>query len=106
MIELKVYRHKVEKDVYLIRNWNVVGGNPDTDFYKATTDIIEAVRNTNMKQRDKFESWFKEFDGTLYVKYTLRRHMEFDGFEGDLEKEIKLYVRDFEMVILREVNGD
>ena len=45
-IKLFVYRHKENRDVYLARNWNVVGGNQNTEFYKATKSILEAVGST------------------------------------------------------------
>lgn len=35
-IELVVYRHKERKDIFLVRNWSICGGNETTDFYKAT----------------------------------------------------------------------
>ena len=37
--EIVIYRHKINKNIYLIRNWYVCGGSPDTDWFKATNDI-------------------------------------------------------------------
>lgn len=107
MLAVKVYRHKENKDVYLMRNWGYCGGDSDTEFYKATTNLIEAIQSTDAEKRIKepFEYWFDHFNGELYVKYTEKRKMQIDGFEGTLAKEIKLYVRDFEKVILQESEG-
>ena len=69
-LSLKVYRHKEEKDVFLLRNWGLC--------------------------------WMSHFNGELYVKYKKKLDVEIDGYTGTLEKEIKLYVRDFERVILTE----
>ena len=104
-ISLKLYRHKEEKDVYLTRNWGLCGGGPDTNFYEVTTDVIEAVRNTNREGRggEKFEHWMKSFDGKLYATFKKKLPVEIDGYTGTLEKEVKLYVCDFEKVVLTEV---
>ena len=105
MLSVKLYRHKDEKGVYLMRNWGYCGGNSDTEFYKATTNPIEAIQNTCAETRAKepFEHWFDRFNGELYVKYTQEKEMNFDGYTGKLTKEVKLYVRDFEKVVLQEV---
>ena len=105
MLSVKVYRHKTEKDVYLMRNWGLCGGGPDSDFYKATTNLIDAIQNTSCEVRckEEFEHWMEAFGGNLYVKHIKKREMQFDGYEGTLTKEIKLYVRDFEKVTLKEV---
>ena len=103
-ITVKVYRHKIEKEVYLTRTWGFCGGNEDTEFYKATTNLIEAIQNTAAEVRtgEEFEHWMDSFNGKLYVKYIQKKDMEFDGYSGTLKKEVKLYVRDFEKVILTE----
>lgn len=104
MLNVKLYRHKTEKDVYLMRDWAVCGGGPDTPFYKATTNPIEAILNTSYEKvyNKGFEDWFNSMGGNLYVKYTKEKEMEFDGYKGKLQKEIKLYVRDFEKIVLTE----
>lgn len=103
-LSLKVYRHKEEKEVFLLRNWGLCGGNKDSDFYRATADLIEAVKNVAAENRthEDFENWMSHFNGELYVKYKKKLDVEIDGYTGTLEKEIKLYVKDFEKVILTE----
>lgn len=103
-LTLKVYRHKEEKDVFLLRAWGVCGGDENTGFYKATTDIIEAVKNVYAENRTKesFENWMDRFNGKLHVWFTKKLEVEIDGYTGVLEKTIKLYVRDFEKVLLTE----
>lgn len=104
-LTIKVYRHKEEKNVFLIRNWGIFGGTKGTDFYKVTTDLIEAVKNVAIEKNinSNFEEWMSHFDGKLYVKFKKKINVEVDGYTGTLEKEIKLYVQDFEKVILTEV---
>lgn len=103
-LTLKVYRHKEEKDVFLLRVWGLCGGDKNTGFYMATTDIIEAVKNVYAENRTKepFESWMDRFDRKLYVWFTKKLEVEIDGYTGTLEKTVKLYVRDFEKVLLTE----
>lgn len=107
-ITLRFYRHKEEKGVYLIRNWHYGGGNADTDFYQATTDLVEAIKSVEKEKimvNDKFEKWMNHFeeDGGLYVTHVKHIQARIDGYEGTLKKEMKLYVRDFEKVVLQEV---
>lgn len=103
-LALKVYRHKEEKDVFLLRAWEVCGGDENTKFYIATTDIIEAIKNVYVENRTKetFENWMDRFNGKLHVWFTKKLEVEIDGYTGTLEKTIKLYVRDFEKVLLTE----
>lgn len=107
-IAIVFYRHKEEKGVYLKRNWGLCGGTPDSDFYKATTDIVEAIQSVKAEERtgEPFEHWMGSFGGELYVKFKKRLDVEIDGYTGTLEKEIKLYVKDFEKVVLTEANYD
>lgn len=101
-LTLKVYRHKEEKDVFLLRTWGICGGDESTEFYRATTDIIEAVKNVyaENRTRESFENWIDRFNGKLYVWFTKKLDVEIDGYTGTLEKKVKLYVRDFEKVLL------
>lgn len=103
-LTLKVYRHKEEKDVFLLRVWEIREGDENTEFYIATTDIIEAVKNVYVENRTKepFENWMNRFNGKLHVWFTKKLEVEIDGYKGVLEKTIKLYVRDFEKVFLTE----
>ena len=110
-LTLKVYRHKEEKDVFLLRTWGIGGGivctgrqDESTEFYRATTDIIEAVKNVYAENRtwESFENCMDRFNGKLYVWVTKKLDAEIDGYTGILEKKVKLYVRDFEKVLLTE----
>ena len=98
MIELSVYRHKTEKDIYLTRNWSICGGGPTTEFYYATKDINEAIKSAN---RDGFLSWTQGFRD-LTAKIILQKEMNFDGYTGKLEKKTSLPVSDFERILLVE----
>lgn len=107
-IVIVLYRHKEEKDVYLKRNWGLCGGTEDSDFYKATTDIVEAISSVKAEERtgESFEKWMDRFDGKLYVKFKKRIDVEIDGYTGTLGKEVKLYVKDFEKVVLTEAEHE
>lgn len=106
-ITLRFYRHKEEKGVYLIRNWGVCGGGADTNFYEITTDLLEAINSVEKEKimDSKFESWMNSFEseGGLYIKHVKHMQAEIEGYTGTLKKEMKLYVRDFEKVVLQEV---
>lgn len=108
-IKLFVYRHKEHKDVFLCRNWHICGGCSDTEFYKATKNINEAITNTNREEQmhEKFEKWFTSFldekgKTKLVVKIQDEKEFEFDGYKGTATKEIVLRVADFEKVELIE----
>ena len=101
-IAIKLYRHRYSKDVFLARNWNIVGGSESTNFYFATKNIILAIENAN---RADFESWMHRFPGAV-AKMTDSKEVEFDGYKGVLVKEMEFRVKDFELVELTEVSGD
>ena len=44
-IEIKLYRHKIHKDIYLIRNWSICGGTPETEWFEATKSLKKAIEN-------------------------------------------------------------
>lgn len=109
-ISLVLYRHKERKDIFLVRNWGICGGSEDTDFYKATKDISEAVRSVSLQEQmnDKFDHWFNSYlDNNRKTKLVVRvkdkKEFEFDGYKGTATKEIVLRVADFEKVELSEV---
>ena len=103
-LTLKVYRHKEEKDVFLLRVWEICEGDENTEFYIATTDIIMAIKNVYVEnsRKEPFEKWMGRFNGKLHVWFTKKLEVEIDGYTGTLEKTVKLYVRDFEKVFLTE----
>ena len=108
MIKLYVWRHKTNKDIYLVRNWGLVGGSKDSDFYKATTNIIDAIKAAN---EPDFEEWMNRFlddNGVTQLKarVTVYKELEFDGYKGTLKKEICLPVAEFEKVTLSEVASE
>ena len=107
-LSLRIYRHKEEKEVYLKRNWGICGGTQDTDFYQATTNVLEVIQSVKAEERtgECFEHWMGSFNGKLYVKFKKRLDVEIDGYTGTLEKEIKLYIKDFEKVVLTEAHHD
>lgn len=107
-LSVKLYRHKVHKDLYLIRT-NLCGGNKDSAFYGTTKDLqkaIDSILYYNAKDTtfEKWMDWFKDENGVteLKVKTVLKKEMEFDGYKGVLEKEVVLPVSEFELVELKE----
>lgn len=97
-MEIKIYRHIYHKDIYLARNWNIVGGSETTEFYYATKDIIKAIDNAN---RTEFLSWTRSFPH-LVAKIKDSKEVDIDGYKGVLIKELSFPVVEFECVTLRE----
>ena len=101
-MELKFYRHKEHKDVFLVRT-NMCGGNADTAFYNATRDVIEAitsVRNVEISNKS-FLFWASRFSDTS-VTVTLEKRVELDGYSGIIHKKVRIPVSEFELVTLVE----
>lgn len=98
MIELKLYRHREHKDIFLAKG-NYSGGNADTPFYYATKDIIQAINDANKLD---FENWMHCFEQPLKAKITVKKKFEFDGYKGTAEKELCFLVTEFELVYLVE----
>lgn len=106
-IELKIYRHKEYQDVYLLRNYALVGGNANSEWYSATRNLNEAIRNANFLYGcERFEERFRVFDEPTKVEIVDEKDFEFNGYKGKLKKEITLLVTDFEKVIIREVDAN
>lgn len=111
-IELKVYRHKVYKDIFLKRNWNVMG-SADAEWWSATKELIEALQSMKTYEIGGFvwhdvekeykKHFYENGISELKAKITLEKEMEFDGYKGKMKKELILPLNDFELVILREV---
>lgn len=101
--EITIYRHKTEKDIYLLRNWHVSGGGPDTEFYRVTDSFNEAVRESavNNERMDSYLSWLSSFP-ELKAKIIRVKAFCIDGYNGFLEKELEYYVKDFEPITLVE----
>lgn len=114
-IEIKLYRHKIYKDIYLIRNWNICGGTQDTDWFKATKSLKEAIDNLweyDSKTKEYYikdlekevkSHFFKNYKSELKARITLKKNLEFDGYKGTLTKEEIFTVNDFEPFILTEI---
>lgn len=103
--EIILYRHKTNKDFYLLINWSVFGGEADTDWFTATNDIYEAVRNAMEQQRirgDKMEEAYNKrpFPNKLLAKTKIKKDFDFDGYKGELTKELVFNVSDFEKITL------
>lgn len=103
---IKLFRHKVHKDIFLARNWSYCGGDENTEFYYATKDVFTAVKDAN---RPVFKKWFSSFldeDGKtkLKARITDRKTVDIDGYFGTVEKELVFPVVDFELVELTEVD--
>lgn len=107
-LSVKLYRHKVYKDLYLTRT-NLCDGSKESPFYETTKDLqkdIDSILYYNNKDTtfEKWMDWFKDENGVteLKVKTVLKKEMDFDGYKGVLEKEVILPVSDFELVELKE----
>lgn len=103
-MELKVYRHKRFKDIYLARNWSYCGGNSETPFYFATKEVVRAIQDAFIVG---FTSWFNSFldeDGVtkLTAKIEFEKEVEIDGYTGTLKKTEVFRVTDFECVELTD----
>ena len=113
-IEIKLYRHKTYKDIYLIRNWNIMG-SPEAEWFEATKSLKRAIENIWRYDR-KIDDYclidldkeikahfFENGKSELKAKITLKKELEFDGYKGVLTKEEIYPVDDFEPFILREL---
>ena len=100
--EIVIYRHKTNKDIYLIRNWYISGGGPDTNWFEATKDIYEALKNSKNNNNKTIEEAYnsRAFPNELKAKITVDKEFEFDGYKGILEKELVFKVSDFEKITL------
>lgn len=105
MIKLYVWRHKTNKEFYLIRNWGLCGGSKESDFYKMTTDVVEAIRNANRPNFDEWMDHFLDDNGITRLKAKMidYKEMEFNGYKGTLQKELCFPVSEFEKITLSEV---
>jgi hypothetical protein len=101
-MELRFYRHKEHKHLYLART-NAIGGSEKTEFYRAVTDVVTAILSVIQEEKkgNNFLGWLHNFPENC-VTTTLEKEMEFDGYHGTLRKEIKLPVSEFELVTLVE----
>lgn len=99
--EIIIYRHKENKKIYLLRNWSVCGGTSDTNWFYATEDIYEAIKNSKLRDttiEDAFNT--RPFPNELKAKVTIYKDYDFDGFQGKLKKELVFKVSDFEKITL------
>ena len=112
-MELKFYRHKKYKDIYLKRNFHIMG-SPEAEWWSATDKLYEALQSYRKydsklnkhididieKEYKEFKNhdWFPRYKTT----FTFEKEMEFDGYVGKLKKEEILPLSDYELVILKE----
>lgn len=106
MIELKAYRHKTMKDLFLVRT-SICGGNENTKFYEVTENVIDAIISYNRNSTDghSFMSWFRSFPNNK-VTVTLTKEMELDGYKGALKKTVEIPVSEFELITFAEVEDE
>ena len=114
-IEIKLYRHKIFKDIYLIRNWCICGGGTETEWFEATQSLKKAIENlwrydskhdnyylTNIEKEIK-SRFFENGKSELKAKIILKKEVDFDGYKGILTKEEVYPLDDFEPFILTEL---
>lgn len=89
--EIVIYRHKTNKNIYLIKNW-----------FKATNDIYEAIENSKNKDGETIEEAYntRPFPDELKAKIIVDKEFEFDGYKGILKKELVFKLSDFEKITL------
>ncbi len=58
-LKLKIYRHKIYKDIYLIRNWGVCG-TPEANWFKATKSIEEYFNNYENYNGETLDKAYEE----------------------------------------------
>ena len=100
---LKLYRHIYHKNIYLAKNWHIVGGSYTTEFYYATEDIFTALKDAN---RDGFRNFMHLADKGLTANIVLSKEIEIDGYKGVCKKEVKYPVSEFVLVELVEKGGE
>ena len=112
-MKIKLYRHKVHKNLYLKRNWHIMG-SPEAEWWSATDKLYEALQSYRKyenhevievdieKEYEKFknDSWFPQY----ITRYTFEKEMEFDGYKRNLKKEEIMPLSDYELVILEELD--
>lgn len=107
MSKVIVYRHKVEKDLYLARDWTYRCGNDKTPFYFATYDIIRAIQDANTTDTLNHRYDFCEFiHFAKEAKITKEREFDFDGYKGVLKKEFVYPISEFEKITLSDGSGN
>ena len=99
-IELKLYRHKTYKDLYLKRT-NFSGIGKHIERYEVTRDIFEAIMSCNL--HPDFMEWLSIYPHSK-VKAEFTKEIDLDGFKGRVKKEVYLSVSEFELVEFREVS--
>lgn len=112
-MKIKLYRHKAHKNIYLKRNWHIMG-SPKAEWWSATDKLYEALQSYRKyenhevievdieKEYEKFKNdpWFPQY----ITRYTFEKEMEFDGYKGNLKKEEIMPLSDYELVILEELD--
>lgn len=111
-LELKIYRHKLHKDIFLIRKWGLCG-TPSFEWFEGTKDIGKYFKEYKNCKGDTLEQEYNEkinddfyygSDGKIRVgaKIEIQKEMEFDGYKGTMKKTLELPLDEFELVILKE----
>jgi hypothetical protein len=103
-IEIRFYRHKIYKNIYLKKNNYIYGGSSNAAWFAATTDLLEALNS--FKNKDVVTEYKNHFysDGhsELKAKIILEKEIDFDGYKGVLKKEAIYPLDDFELITLVE----
>lgn len=101
-MELKAYRHKTMKELFLVRT-GMCGGNENNEFYAVTENVLDAIKSYNAHtcDGDTFMYWLYKFPNNK-VTVTMTKEMEFDGYKGFLKKTVKIPVSEFELITFVE----
>ena len=100
MLEVRLYRWKEDKDVYLTREYFPSREMKHGDGYvfDTTKDLRDALWQTSSSD---FAESMRDLKGVKHTQYLYFTNEE--GYKGTLEKNIFIPISDFELVVLREV---
>ena len=99
-MEIKFCRHKKYKDVFLEYK------NPShflSDYYDVTNNIIDAITN--------YYQWGKIIEESLIkfpnnrVSFSIPKQINDEGYKGTVYKIETFYLKDFEIITLKEVEN-
>ena len=106
-MKIKLYRHIYHKDIYLARNWSIVGGSYTTDFYYATQNVFEAITSANKPDFERLLNNWVDDNGKskLTARITLSKEIEIDGYCGTCRKNVEFPIYEFECIEFVEKEG-
>lgn len=100
MSNIVAYRHKVNKDLYLIYDrWASDNGYLINNYYKIADNLMDSV--CSFKNVDRLE-WLDKYPDLKVTRDLQKRITTEDGWSGIVSKREEYMVRDFERVYFVE----